>query len=88
MDTDNLTRMANRIGDFFEAQPDREAALAGIAEHLRKFWEPRMRRQFLAMLDAGGGAELHPVVREAVVRHRVSLEPAAAAAIDGGRSPT
>ena len=68
MDADNLIRMANRIGDFFEAMPDREEALEGIATHIRKFWEPRMRRQFLQALD--GGAEVKDVVRAAVVRHR------------------
>ncbi len=74
MDTDNLVRMANRIGDFFQALPDRDEALAGVADHVRKFWEPRMRLQFLAMLDQGGGAELHAFVREAVMRHRAMLE--------------
>lgn len=73
---DNLVRMANRIGDFFAAQPDREEALAGIAEHLRKFWAPRMRGDFLAALDAGAPT-LHPLVREAVAAHRAQLAPAA-----------
>ena len=31
MDADNLIRMANRIGEFFEAMPDRDEALNGIA---------------------------------------------------------
>ena len=79
MDLAHLTVMANRIGDFFQAMPDRDEGLAGIAEHLRKFWEPRMRRQLLAAIDAGEAAELQPMVREAIVRHRASLEPRAAA---------
>jgi formate dehydrogenase subunit delta len=78
MDLDNLTRMANRIGDFFEPQPERAVALAGIAEHLKKFWDPRMRAQFLAALDAGQVHDLHPIVAEAVKAHRASLQPAAA----------
>ncbi|HBI83864.1 MAG TPA: formate dehydrogenase, partial [Alcaligenaceae bacterium] len=45
MDTGNLVRMANRIGDFFEAMPDRDRALHDAIEHLRKFWEPRMRQE-------------------------------------------
>ncbi|MBP6898193.1 MAG: formate dehydrogenase subunit delta [Gammaproteobacteria bacterium] len=76
MDADNLVRMANRIGDFFAAQPDREEALAGIAEHLKKFWAPRMRADFLAALDADAPA-LHPLVREAVTAHRAQLAPVA-----------
>ena len=72
MDTDNLVRMANRIGDFFEAMPDREEALEGIATHIRKFWEPRMRRQFLQALD-GGADGVKEVVQAAVLRHRELL---------------
>ena len=44
MDVHHLIQMANRIGDFFAAMPDRAEALAGLADHLTKFWEPRMRR--------------------------------------------
>ena len=77
MHTDMLVRMANKIGDFFEAMPDRDEALEGIATHLKKFWEPRMRREFLAHVDAhastGADAGLHPVVAEAIKRHRPLL---------------
>lgn len=72
MDADNLVRMANRIGDFFEAMPDRAEALEGIATHLRKFWDPRMRGQFLALVDAGAD-QLKPIVRDAVTVHRSLL---------------
>ena len=40
--------MANRIGEFFQAMPDRQEALLGVATHIRKFWDPRMRRELLA----------------------------------------
>ena len=72
MDADNLVRMANRIGDFFEAMPDRPEALEGIATHLKKFWDPRMRRQFLLVVDADAAA-LKPIVRDAVTAHRALL---------------
>jgi formate dehydrogenase subunit delta len=80
VDIAHLVHMANRIGQFFEAMPDRPEALDGIAEHLRKFWEPRMRRTLLDALDGPGCAELHPMVREAVERHRAALTPKTAAA--------
>ena len=32
MNNANLIRMANRIGDFFDALPDREEALEGVAK--------------------------------------------------------
>ncbi len=79
MNVDHLITNANRIGDFFEAMPDREEAIAGVADHLRKFWEPRMRRQFFAAIDAGQAGQLHAIVREAALRHRAELEPAAPA---------
>ena len=75
MDIDNLQHMANRIGTFFESMPDATEARREIALHLRKFWEPRMRRQLLADLDATGSPGLLPIVREAVVAHRATLEP-------------
>jgi len=81
MDTGNLVRMANRIGDFFEAMPDRAEALDGVAGHIRKFWEPRMRSQLLDFLaqhpdgDAGN-VRLHPLVLEAVAANREALTPA------------
>jgi formate dehydrogenase subunit delta len=59
-----LVYMANQIGMFFKAQ-DMDTAPAKIAEHLRKFWDPRMRRAIVAHLDAGG-AGLDPLVRQAV----------------------
>lgn len=83
MDADNLVRMANRIGQFFEAMPDRAEALAGTARHLRSFWEPRMRRQLLAHLDAGGDQDLRPFVAEAVATHR-ALIAEATAEVPGG----
>ena len=49
---EKLVRMANQIADFFHTRP-REEGVAGVAEHINKFWEPRMRRQFFEMLDAG-----------------------------------
>ena len=51
---EKLVRMANQIADFFHSKP-REEGIAGVAEHINKFWEPRMRRQLFEMLD--GGAE-------------------------------
>jgi formate dehydrogenase subunit delta len=49
-----LVYMANQIGKFFETQgPDR--AVAGTAEHIKKFWDPRMLSSMYAYLEAGGG---------------------------------
>lgn len=71
MDSDNLVRMANRIGEFFEAMPEHDEALQGIAEHIRKFWEPRMRAQLAQVLEQPEAASaLKPIVQEALRRHQ------------------
>ena len=66
MAVEKLVYMANQIGRFFANQGEAKA-VAGIEEHLRKFWEPRMRAQILAHLETGG-AGLDPFVRDAVAR--------------------
>ncbi len=72
MNREHLVRMANQIGTFFQSQPDRAEALEGLANHIAKFWEPRMQREFRAMLDAGGEGVL-PIVREALEKHRALM---------------
>jgi formate dehydrogenase subunit delta len=58
MNEQHLIEMANRIGEFFESMPDRDEALAGIAEHIRSFWEPRMRRVLLNALDEASASTM------------------------------
>jgi formate dehydrogenase subunit delta len=64
MSPDKLVYMANQIGKFFANQGE-EKAVAGITDHIRKYWEPRMRAAILAHLK-GGGANLDPFVATAV----------------------
>ena len=73
MNNDNLVRMVNRIGAFFASMPDRQEALEGIAKHIQRFWEPRMRRQLLAHVDDNAGAGIHPPVILALQEHRALL---------------
>lgn len=63
--TRQLVQMANDIGNFFASEPEHDTAVAGIAGHIRKFWEPRMRRQIYAHLEAGGEG-LDALPREAL----------------------
>jgi formate dehydrogenase subunit delta len=73
MDIRNLIHMANQIGTFFEAMPDREEALLGITGHLHNFWEPRMRSQLLGYMDTENGKDLRPIVVSAIRAHREKL---------------
>lgn len=59
-----LVYMANQIGAFFKSQ-DVDTASARIAEHITKFWDPRMRRAIIAHLTAGGTG-LDPAARRAI----------------------
>ena len=53
MSPDRLIYMANQIGKFFHSQ-GHDKAVSGIAEHIRKFWDPRMRAAILSYIEAGG----------------------------------
>jgi formate dehydrogenase subunit delta len=63
---DKLVKMANQIASFFCAQKGGDP-VAGMVEHLMKFWEPRMRA---AIIDhvAHGGDGLDAFAMEAVKR--------------------
>ncbi|MFZ2101052.1 MAG: formate dehydrogenase subunit delta [Oricola sp.] len=63
MSPDKLVRMANQIATFFRSKPHDEA-VAGVAEHINNFWEPRMRAQLFDVY-AHGGDGLDTLVIEA-----------------------
>jgi formate dehydrogenase subunit delta len=63
MSPDKLIYMANQIATFFESMPEAKG-LAGVAQHINDNWEPRMRRQLFAIIDAGGTG-LRPLVLRA-----------------------
>jgi formate dehydrogenase subunit delta len=76
MKIESLVLMANRIGEFFAAMPDREEALKGISDHIRRFWALRMRLQLTTHLR-GDAFGVSPIVREALLIHSVLPPPTA-----------
>jgi formate dehydrogenase subunit delta len=64
---EHLVKMANDIGDFFRAEPAREDAIAGIANHISRYWTKRMREKLAAHLKSGG-CGLDELPREAFRR--------------------
>lgn len=64
----DVVAMANQIAAAFQALGE-AAAIEATEDHLRKFWDPRMRARLLAALDAGA-ASLDPVARQATLRLR------------------
>jgi formate dehydrogenase subunit delta len=73
MDAHKLVKMANEIASFFEAEPDRAVMLEGVAGHLKRFWDPRMRREILQWVDEHQGEGLKDSVRAAIAAHRDKL---------------
>jgi formate dehydrogenase subunit delta len=64
--TGKLIYMANQIGHFFASQTG-DTRVDGVADHLAKFWDPRMREKIIAHAR-GGGEGLDPLVKEAVTK--------------------
>jgi len=54
MRIERLVSMANNIGAFFNAEPDKAEAARSVAGHLKRFWDPRMRRELIAHYQQGG----------------------------------
>lgn len=68
MSPDKLAYMANQIAGFFRSRKHDEA-VAGIADHISSFWEPRMRAQFFELI-ANDPDRFDPLVREAAGKVR------------------
>jgi len=65
MSPEKLVLMANQIGKAF-AHEGEERAVAAVADHLRKFWDPRMRAALREHAQAGA-TELDPWVLRGVI---------------------
>ena len=65
MRVQRLVSMANDIGAFWAAEPDRTEAAKNVAGHLKRFWDPRMRREIVAHYKEGG-AGLDDLARSAI----------------------
>lgn len=55
----DIKRMANQIAVAFQAYPE-DQAVKETANHIKSFWDPRMRKQ-LAELIAKDSAALNPI---------------------------
>ncbi len=74
MDADRLIYMANQIARNFAAQGE-DVAVVATADHIAKFWDPRMKAASYALL-AQGGSSLSPVSRRALEMLSRGCEPA------------
>jgi formate dehydrogenase subunit delta len=81
MHNDNLVKMANDISAFFASDPDRATAMQNMADHLRRFWDPRMRKAIIEHYRAGGEG-LSDLARDAV--GKLAAEQASLAGVGDG----
>lgn len=65
VDIQHLVYMANQIARNFQAQGE-DAAVAGTAQHLRDFWDPRM----LGAIEGAAPGLLEPIAAAAVAKLR------------------
>jgi formate dehydrogenase subunit delta len=72
MPPDRLIYMANQIATFFQSQPSDDAK-RGVADHINKFWDPRMRDQLLQLIAAD-----HPDLMPLVTQARQDIRPSKA----------
>ncbi|SFK03935.1 formate dehydrogenase subunit delta [Methylocapsa palsarum] len=61
-----LVYMANQIGHFFASQTG-DAKVDGVADHIAKFWDPRMREKIISHVRQGGEG-VDALVKEAVMK--------------------
>lgn len=91
MNIDRLIVMANQISSFFAAESLPGNASADVANHLRRYWEPRMRAQIVTYYHERQGAGLGEIAMGAVqllaaeAKDKAAAAPPAAAPTASGR---
>ena len=66
MNTDLMIKMLNEISAFFAGEDDPEQAARDIQNHVRRYWEPRMRAQLLEYFEQRKGAGLSELALKGV----------------------
>ena len=66
MNTDLMIKMLNEISAFFAGEDDRQQAARDIQNHVRRYWEPRMRAQLLEYFEQRQGAGLSELALKAL----------------------
>ena len=68
MNIERLASMVNDIAKFFRAEADHRVAIDGISGHIKRYWEPGMRRQIIAYAQSDNHEELSKLARDGVLR--------------------
>ena len=59
--------MVNDISNFFVSEEDKKEAINGVAGHITRFWDPRMRKEIIEYMINDGGEGLSVLSREAIL---------------------
>jgi len=65
MHTDYLIKMVNEIAAFFASESGPSQAPKDVAAHLKRYWDPRMRREIVAHYQ-NGAAGLTDIARAGI----------------------
>ncbi|WP_262964968.1 formate dehydrogenase subunit delta [Methylobacter psychrophilus] len=65
MKIETLVKMANDIGNFFNAESNKDIAAEGVSKHILRSWHPKMRREIIAYCKEDGSA-LSELARTAI----------------------
>ena len=90
MNIDLLIKMTNEIGDFFSGADvkDPQAAARSVANHIKRYWEPRMRAQMLKYYEERQGAGLTDLGKSAVaLLYAASKAPSGSPAAPAAAAP-
>ena len=75
MNIDLLIKMANQIGEFFDGATEADKAPRDVANHLKRFWDPRMRTQIITYYEQRHGAGLNDTALKAIVLLKAESQP-------------
>tara|TARA_B110000483_G_scaffold18240_1_gene20140 strand:+ start:3400 stop:3624 length:225 start_codon:yes stop_codon:yes gene_type:complete len=67
MNSSQLVKMVNDISNFFVSEEDKKEAINGVAGHITRFWDPRMRKEIIEYMINDGGEGLSVLSREAIL---------------------
>ncbi len=67
MKIETLVKMANDIGNFFNAESNKDIAAEGVSKHILRSWHPKMRREIIAYCKEDGSA-LSELARTAITK--------------------
>ena len=67
MNSSQLVKMVNDISNFFISEEDKNEAINGVAGHITRFWDPRMRKEIIEYMINDGGEGLSVLSREAIL---------------------